>query len=362
MYFNKYKYYLPFIVSILIGILIGWIISSTFWDKEISQNNLNLNTSSSYSSFNDAVNKASPAVVNIYSEILIDNRNDGFPFSRRFNSIFGLNKNRFSSSLGSGVIFSSDGYILTNQHVIGDTNLSITVELYDGRKKEAKIIGIDKGTDLAVLKIDDVNEITSIDIGNSDNLRIGDIVLAIGNPYGLGQSVSMGIVSATGREFNNPYSDYIQTDASINKGNSGGALIDTSGRLVGINTLIRSSTGGSEGIGLAIPSVTVIGIINDLIQFGEVRRGWLGFSIDRRSLTLRNSLEVSYVNPEGPANKAGIKVGDVILEINNQTSSYSLLFKEFARSKPGTLIKLKIDRNNSLREINLITDRALDQK
>ena len=172
----------------------------------------------------------------------------------------------------------------------------------------------------------------------------------------------MGIVSATGREFNNPYSDYIQTDASINKGNSGGALIDTSGRLVGINTLIRSSTGGSEGIGLAIPSVTVIGIINDLIQFGEVRRGWLGFSIDRRSLTLRNSLEVSYVNPEGPANKAGIKVGDVILEINNQTSSYSLLFKEFARSKPGTLIKLKIDRNNSLREINLITDRALDQK
>ena len=128
----------------------------------------------------------------------------------------------------------------------------------------------------------------------------------------------MGIVSATGREFNNPYSDYIQTDASINRGNSGGALLDSSGRLVGINTLIRSSSGGSEGIGLAIPSTRIVGIINDLIQYGEVRRGWLGFSIDRRVLRVNNLLQISYVNPGGPGEKATLKKGDIIISINNE--------------------------------------------
>ena len=249
---------------------------------------------------------------------------------------------------------------MTNQHVIGDSNINVTVELYDGRKEKAKVIGIDKGTDLAVLKINQGKGVPSIEIGNSDNIKIGDVVLAIGNPYGLGQSVSMGIVSATGREFNNPYSDYIQTDASINTGNSGGALIDTSGRLIGINTLIRSSSGGSEGIGLAIPSVTVLGIINDLIQFGEVKRGWLGFGIDRRSLLSNNLLKVSSIHPNGPAHKASIKIGDVITEINEQPASYSLLFKEFARSKPGSLIKLKLFRDDEFIEVDLITSLAFN--
>ena len=314
------------------------------------------NTSPVKDSYSLPVNKAAPAVVNIYTEMLISKPRRTFPFSNRFNSIFSQSKSRVESSLGSGVIFSSDGYILTNQHVIGDHNLGIIVELSDGRRQEAKIIGIDKGTDLAVLKIES-NDVVypSIEIADSDNLKIGDVVLAIGNPYGLGQSVSLGIISATGREFNNPYSDYIQTDASINRGNSGGALIDTSGRLVGINTLIRSTSGGSEGIGLAIPSVTVLSIINDLIQFGEVQRGWLGFGIDKKSLAINNVLLVGYVHPEGPAKRANLKEGDILLEINQEVSSYALLFKEFARSKPGTLIKFKILRGQKIINIELTT-------
>ena len=355
MNFLNNKKYLPLLGAILIGTLLGLLISTLTFKNNKNLPDIKSSENIISSSFSDAVKKASPAVVNIYSNVLINNRRSQLPFSERFNSIFGLNRSRIESSLGSGVIFYSNGYILTNQHVIGDRSVGITVELSNGRKEEAKIVGIDKGTDLAVLKINQTEELSSIEIANSDNLEIGDIVLAIGNPYGLGQSVSMGIVSATGREFNNPYSDYIQTDAAINKGNSGGALVDTSGRLVGINTLIRSSSGGSEGIGFAIPSVRVVGIINDLIQFGEVRRGWLGFDIDRVALATSNKLLISYIHPNGPANEANLRVGDVITEINEQESSYSLLFKEFARSKPGILIKLKVLRDTEIIELNLLT-------
>ena len=352
------KKYFSYITAILTGAIIGILIFNLVDrdyfvtdSKDISKHTIPI-------SFNHAVNKASSSVVNIYSNVLVNDGRSQLPFSDRFNSIFGLNKSRIQSSLGSGVIFYSNGYIITNQHVIGDRSIGITVELSNGQKEEAKIIGIDKGTDLAVLKINQNEELSSIEISNSDNLKIGDIVLAIGNPYGLGQSVSMGIVSATGREFNNPYSDYIQTDAAINRGNSGGALIDTSGRLVGINTLIRSSSGGSEGIGLAIPSVRVMGIINDLIQFGEVRRGWLGFGIDRRTLSNKNLLKISYIHPNGPAKKAKLKEGDLIIEINGQKSSYPLLFQEFARSKPGSLIKFKILRGADHLYIDLLTSQA----
>ena len=349
------KKYLPLLGSILLGLLIGlWLSNQLDLRKEKGLSNKTENAFSQ-NSFNTAVKKASPAVVNIYSEMLVKQRTSNPFFRERFNSIFGKNNARVKSSLGSGVIFSSDGYILTNQHVIGDTSLNVTVELSDGRKKEARIVGIDKGTDLAVLKIQENGGVPSMEIADSDKLKIGDIVLAIGNPYGLGQSVSMGIVSATGREVNNPYANYIQTDASINKGNSGGALIDTSGRLVGVNTFITSSSGGSEGIGLAIPSVTVLGIINDLIQFGEVRRGWLGFGIDRKSLSLNNKLIVSNVHPNGPAQEAGLKEGDIIIEINKEQSSYSSLFKEFVRSRPGNKIDILILREEKEIELSIIT-------
>ena len=244
------------------------------------------------------------------------------------------------------MILSSDGYILTNQHVVGDSTLRVTVELLNGQRFQTKLVGIDKGTDLAVLKIQQQKEETfpSIEIEDSDQLKIGDVVLAIGNPYGLGQSVSMGIISATGREFENPYSNYLQTDASINRGNSGGALVDTRGRLIGINTLIRSSSGGSEGIGLAIPSTIALEIVSDLIQYGEVRRGWLGFSIDRLSLARKGEIVISEVIEGGPADIGGLQKKDVIKSINFEEATYENLYKTFARSKPGEEIRLELQR------------------
>ena len=189
-------------------------------------------------------------------------------------------------------------------------------------------------------------------------MNIGDIVLAIGNPYGLGQSVSMGIVSATGREFDNPYSNYIQTDASINRGNSGGALIDTRGRLIGINTLIRSSSGGSEGIGLAIPSTNALEIVSDLIQYGEVRRGWLGFSIERINLLRKGLLVISEVVKDGPAYKGGLMKDDVIKSINSESPSYDNLYKTFARSKPGEEILIEVKRGSEILNLSLTTGKA----
>jgi len=352
VYFTKKLYQL--LIFFLFGILIGLWSFALFIDKNPTKLQSN-QLENGVKSFNLAVERAAPAVVNIYTEPLkyLDT-NTG---EDRKDRIFSKNRSQSITSLGSGVIFSSNGYILTNQHVIGGTAVDITVELIDGTKTKAKIIGIDKETDLAVLKIRrDSADLPVIEIGNSDAVSIGDIVLAVGNPYGLGQSVSMGIISATGREFNNPYSNYIQTDASINKGNSGGALIDTTGKLIGINTLIRSSSGGSEGIGLAIPSVTVLEIINDLIQFGEVKRGWLGFSIDRFELLNNSNLQIDKVENEGPAMKANLKTGDQILKINELEASYDLLFKTFARLKPGNEIQLTILRDNKEKKIIIFAE------
>ena len=338
------------IMSFLIGFGFAIAFLKIFEVLQIDKDAAN-NTQYSY---NLAVSKASPAVVNIFSEQLIDNR---IKTPRQgIDSIFGKRKKQIKASLGSGVLFSSDGYILTNQHVIGDKSVNVIVEFSDGRRIKAKIIGIDKGTDLAVLKADlGDGKYPSIVIEDSDKVKIGDIVLAIGNPYGLGQSVSMGIISATGREYENPYSNYLQTDASINKGNSGGALIDINGRLIGINTMIRSSSGGSEGVGLAIPSSVALDVISDLIQYGEVRRGWLGFSIDQFNLLTHGQLVVSEVVPESPASNSGLIYNDLILSINNQIASYENLFKTFARSKPGDIVLLEILRNKEAINIEIIS-------
>ena len=343
-----------FSIFSLVGASIGFVISILFLN--IDNKSVNEELTNAAFSYNYAVEKASPAVVNIYSEQIMDNQ---LRTQKRFNSIFNNKEKQVKTSLGSGVILRSDGYILTNQHVVGDNSLRVTIELYDGRKFIAQLIGIDKGTDLAVLKVkNDQILFPSIEIEDSDKLNIGDIVLAIGNPYGLGQSVSMGIVSATGREFDNPYSNYIQTDASINRGNSGGALIDSKGRLIGINTLIRSSSGGSEGIGLAIPSTTALEIISDLIQYGEVRRGWLGFSIERLNLLRKGELMISEVVENGPAYRSGLLKGDVINSINSESSSYDNLYKTFARSKPGDKILLEVERGSYILNLSLITGLA----
>ncbi len=351
MKFNNLKRSSKIIVAFLVG-----AISAIALLKILEVYNLNQtinNKNNALFSYNSAVSKASPAVVNIFSEQLVNSRISR-PKKNR-DSIFGKS-NLIKTSLGSGVLFSSDGYILTNQHVIGDKNIKVIVELSDGRRINAKIIGIDKGTDLAVLKADLEEEIyPSIEIEDSDKVQIGDIVLAIGNPYGLGQSVSMGIISATGREYENPYSNYLQTDASINKGNSGGALIDINGRLIGINTIIRSTSGGSEGVGLAIPSSVALNVISDIIQYGEVRRGWLGFSIDQVNLIKNGQLVVSEVIQGSPASISGLSNRDLILSINQQVASYENLFKTFARSKPGDTVLLEILRNSETLEIKIIS-------
>jgi serine protease DegS len=352
MKFNNLKRSSRIIITFLIGVIFAMALLKIF---EVLQTDEKINTKSKTPfSYNSAVSKASPAVVNIFSEQLVNKRINR-P-RKNIDSIFSKRRNQIKTSLGSGVLFSSDGYILTNQHVIGDTNVNVIVELSDGRKINAKIVGIDKGTDLAVLKADlGDGAYPSIEIEDSDKVRIGDVVLAIGNPYGLGQSVSMGIISATGREYENPYSNYLQTDASINKGNSGGALIDLNGRLIGINTIIRSSSGGSEGIGLAIPSSVALNVISDLIQYGEVRRGWLGFSIDQMNLLKQGQLVVSEVIPESPASKSGLSKSDLILSINKQAASYEELFKTFARSKPGDTVALEILRNKETIDIEIIS-------
>ena len=340
------------IIAFLIGAITAVVLLRVY--EELQLDNEVSKKDTTPFSYHSAVSKASPAVVNIFSEQLVNNRINR-P-RRNIDSIFGEKRNQIKTSLGSGVLFSSDGYILTNQHVIGDKNINVIVELSDGRKINAKIVGIDIGTDLAVLKAElGAGAYPSIEIEDSDKVQIGDVVLAIGNPYGLGQSVSMGIISATGREYENPYSNYLQTDASINKGNSGGALIDVNGRLVGINTIIRSTSGGSEGIGLAIPSSVALNVISDLIQYGEVRRGWLGFSIDQLNLLKQGQLVVSEIIQESPASNSGLSKNDLILSINEQAASYENLFKTFARSKPGDAVLLKILRNKETIDIEIIS-------
>ena len=340
-------------MATLIGVMFGILILTLINKNNIPTDNEIISKNLIGNSFNKAVNKASPSVVNIYSDVLVDDRRSQFPFSDRFNSIFGRNQARIQSSLGSGVIFYSNGYILTNQHVIGDRNVGITVELPSGRKEKAKIIGIDKGTDLAVLKINQNEELSSIEIANSDNLKIGDIVLAIGNPYGLGQSVSMGIVSATGREFNNPYSDYIQTDASINQGNSGGPLFDMNGDVIGINTAIFGQA-GSIGIGFSIPSNSAKIVIDQLIKYGETKRGWLGVRIQTvtkeiaevEKLDKPRGALVASVAENSPSEKAGIKSGDIILEFNGIIiNEMKELPKIVAQTQVGKTVEVKIWRN-----------------
>lgn len=345
---NK-EYLKPLVAYFAFGASIAFLLSLGIYITNSSSNKLY--ESSHTSSYSNIVEEAMPAVVNIYSQRVKSppQKNSKFPYD----SIFRFNP-KIETSLGSGVIFSPSGYILTNLHVIGSNNLNVTIELADGRKKAAKIIGADKGTDLAVLKIEEAENLPSLKIGNSDELRIGDVVLAIGNPYGVGKSVSLGIISATGREFNNPFSNYIQTDAAINKGNSGGALVDSKGRLVGINTFIRSSSGGSEGIGLAIPSLTALEIFNDLVKFGEVRRGWLGFNIDPNTLRSSGKLLVNYIHSNSPAEQGNLKSGDIILKINNKASSYEDLLREFVRSKPGEEISLQINRLGEIKELRFM--------
>ena len=308
-------------------------------------------------SYATAVAKATPSVVNINTAKLVTLRNPFFddPLFRQF---FGGNiqpEKRLETSLGSGVIVSDRGYILTNHHVVKAAD-AIQVSLHDGRTAQAEVIGSDPESDLAVLKIN-LPRITAIGMGASDKIRVGDVVLAIGNPFGVGQTVTMGIVSATGRNQLgiNTFENFIQTDAAINPGNSGGALIDAHGNLIGINTAIFTRSGGSQGIGFAIPTSLSKEVLEQIVQHGRPLRGWLGVEAQAITPELANALNlketrgviVAGVVRGGPADKAGIRRGDVIRVIGGEkiTDAHGVLMS-VSKRKPGTKVPIEIVREN----------------
>ena len=305
----------------------------------------------------DAVTRAAPAVANLYTTKIVNKNAKPLFEDPQFRHFFGNNEpkqKRMESSLGSAVLMSPEGYLLTNNHVVAGAD-QIVVALKDGRETHARVIGSDPETDLAVLKID-LKNLPSITIGRSDTLRIGDIALAIGNPFGVGQTTTMGIISATGRNqlgLNN-YEDFIQTDAAINPGNSGGALVDANGNLTGINTAIFSESGGSQGIGFAIPINLAMEVMKSIIEHGQVIRGWLGIEVqpltqelaESFGLSGRPGIVVAGIFRDGPAQKAGLQVGDVILSIDGEPANDGRRsMNQVARIKPSDKITIQVMRN-----------------
>ena len=264
---------------------------------------------------------------------------------------YGGNRSYANNSIGSGVVFSEDGYIVTNTHIISGNRL-IKVKLYSGEEFDANLIGADVNADIAVLKINANSELKPINVSNSDDLKIGDKVLAIGNPYGIGISVSSGIISATGRDYGNPYLELIQTDAAINPGNSGGALINENGNLIGINTKIFSRTGAYQGLGFAIPSNNIVQIASEIIQYGEIRSGWIGnFRVAPVRLRLNNNLinglRIVEIDSVGPLYEKGASVNDVIIRINNNEGSWKNLTSSLKFAGLGNNISFEIFSNNN---------------
>jgi serine protease DegS len=320
-------------------------------------------------SYADAVNTAAPSVVNLYTTKVINKPNHPLFEDPQFRRFFGDNspkQKRMESSLGSGVIMSPEGYLLTNNHVTSGAD-QIVVALKDGRETLARVIGSDPETDLAVLKID-LKHLPSITVGRSDNIRIGDVALAIGNPFGVGQTVTMGIISATGRNqlgLNN-YEDFIQTDAAINPGNSGGALVDANGNLTGINTAIFSKSGGSQGIGFAIPVKLAMDVMKSIIEHGQVIRGWLGIEVqpltqelaESFGLSGRPGIVVAGIFRDGPAQKAGLQLGDVILAIDGEPAGDGRRsMNQVARIKPTDKVTIEVMRNG--KELKLMAEVGL---
>jgi serine protease DegQ len=320
-------------------------------------------------SYADAAQKAMPAVVNVFSSkdgSLPPDPRQNDPLFRYF---FGdRNNNRKqqeqpAANLGSGVIVSPDGYILTNQHVIDGAD-QIEIALSDGRTTNAKVIGIDPETDLAVLKIN-LPSLPTITLGRMDQARVGDVVLAIGNPFGVGQTVTMGIISALGRNHLgiNTFENFIQTDAPINPGNSGGALVDVNGNLLGINTAIYSRSGGSLGIGFAIPVSTARSVLESIITTGSVTRGWIGVEpqdvtpeiAESFGLNQKSGAIVAGVLQGGPADKAGIKPGDILISVNGEEiTDTTRLLNVIAQIKPGTSAKVHLVRKNKDMDLDVL--------
>lgn len=303
-------------------------------------------------SYAAAVQRAVPSVVNIFTSTRVPARRApsmDAPYTQRFLDGGSRRRERIQNSLGSGVIVSAQGLVLTSHHVISNAD-EILVLLHDGRSGLAQVIGSDPDTDLAVLKVELPN-IQAIALGNPNQARVGDVVLAIGNPYGFGHSVSQGIISALGRYGLrlSTYEDFIQTDAAINQGNSGGALIDTEGRLLGINAAVYSRSGESTGIGLATPADLAMGVTQDLVAYGKVIRGWMGLEVQGVYLQgeQRASLLVTGTHPEGPAARSGIAEGDVITHINMQpVVDGRVTMHQIALLRPGDAVDVSLRRES----------------
>jgi Do/DeqQ family serine protease len=320
-------------------------------------------------SYNDAVQRATPSVVNIFTskEIRASRHpllND--PIFRRFFGDQVPDEAQRASSLGSGVIVSNNGYVVTNHHVVEAAD-EIEVALADGKKLLAKVVGNDPETDIAVLRVDAEN-LPAITFGSSDTLRVGDVVLAIGNPFGVGQTVTGGIVSALGRTGLgiNTFENFIQTDAAINPGNSGGALVDASGNLIGINTAIFSRSGGSMGIGFAIPVSTAKMVLEQIVKTGSVTRGWIGVEVQEITPLVAESFKlgsargalIAGVLRGGPADKAGVKPGDVLVEIDGKAvSDPAAMLNLVAALAPGAAAKTRLSRKGQSVETSIIVGR-----
>ncbi len=317
-------------------------------------------------SYAGAVDIAAPAVVNIHTTKTVSRGGSPLledPAFRRFFEEFMIPpRQRQQTNLGSGVIVNDQGYVLTNNHVIEGAD-DIQIALHDGRTAKAAIVGSDPESDLAILKIP-INDLQAITFGNSDELRVGDVVLAIGNPFGVGQTVTQGIVSATGRSQLgiSTFENFIQTDAAINPGNSGGALINPLGELIGVNTAIFSRTGGSQGIGFAIPTSIVRVVMAQIIEHGEAIRGWIGIEIQTLTPELAESfglpamsgIVIAGVLADGPAARAGLHPGDIVSEIDGASvpdarAALNLIVK----AKPGAAITLKGLRDGRPLEIEV---------
>ena len=294
-----------------------------------------------------AIAKASPSVINISIKKNIETRS--------------FDRGQLNDLVGSGIIISDDGYVITNLHVIEGARI-IEVELDDGQVYPASLIGFDERSDLAVIKITPMDVLKPIEVSNSSSVQIGDQVIAIGNAFGLGKTFTSGIISATGRDYGNPYLELIQTDAAINPGNSGGALINHKGNLIGMNTKIFSQTGSYAGIGFALPANKMIEVASEIIQYGSVKRSWIGdFRVKTKRFLLNNKpaygLEILELKSYGPLFNSGkIQPGAIILSINNQTPTWENLTGALKNSFPGDEISFKILQNSNVKDYKVITE------